>query len=169
MKKGLIGLALLLAAALGRPAAAEELTYNEPGTGALRKAKISDGRLLVDPGAPTRFTCSLSGVAAALTECQAAPAAGLRYYVTDIVVQTTTTTSGTYAVQTGTGTNCGTGTVALFPKASTAARFNAPISTQATSSISFVTPLVAAADHALCVIGTLTNTISIQISGYVAP
>jgi hypothetical protein len=35
------------------------------------------------------------------------------------------------------------------------------------ANIEFVTPLVVTAGHAICVIGTATNTISIQISGWV--
>lgn len=117
------------------------------------------------PAGATRWTCSLAGLAASLTECQALAAARV-YYVTDIVVQTTTATAGSYAIQTGTGTNCGSTTAALFPVNSTAARFIAPISTQPTAVISLTTPLVSPAGAAICVIGTATNTINIQISGY---
>lgn len=165
VRRMLVVVALL---AVAGAAGAGEISYFD-STGALRRAAVSNGRLLVDPVAATRFTCSLTGLAAALTQCQAAPAAGQRLYVTDIVVQTTTATSGLYALQTGTGVNCATATTALFPSSSTAARLNAPINTQATASINLTTPFVAPADHALCVIGTATNTISIQISGYVAP
>lgn len=116
----------------------------------------------------TPFRCGLNALAASLTQCQAAPAAGLKLYVTDIFVQTTTTTSGTYALQTGTGTNCATGTAALFPVSGTSNRFNAPITTSAMASLQFTTPLAAPAASALCVIGVATNTISIQIHGYTA-
>lgn len=115
-----------------------------------------------------RFTCSLAGLAATLTECQAL-SAGRTYYITDIAVQTTTGTAGTYAIQTGTGANCVTGTTALFPVNATSARFAAPISTQPTAFLSFTTPLVTTAGHAICVIGTAVNTINIQISGYYTP
>lgn len=118
---------------------------------------------------PTPWTCGLQGIAATLTQCQAAPGAGLKLYLTDIAVQTTTTTSGTYSLQTGTGANCGTGTAALFPVSGTANRFNAPITTSAMASIRFQTPLVAPANSAICLIGVATNTISIQLIGYVKP
>ncbi len=123
----------------------------------------------VRPELVTTWTCGLNGLAASLTQCQAAPAAGLKLYVTDITVQTTTTTSGTYAVQTGTGSNCATGTAALFPVSGTANRWNAPITTQSASNFQFLTPLIAPAASAICVIGVATNTISIQLHGYTAP
>ena len=123
----------------------------------------------VAPGVVTTWTCGLNGIAASLTQCQAAPAAGLKLYITDLTVQTTTATSGTYAVQTGTGTNCATGTAALFPVSGTANRWNAPITTQSASNFKFTTPLAAPAASAVCLIGVATNTISVQMQGYTAP
>jgi hypothetical protein len=113
------------------------------------------------------FTCSLMGLANTLTQCQAASAAGLRYYITSIAVQTTTATAGTFNIQTGTGSNCATGAAPLFPSVS--GSWTAPINTQPTSSILFNPPLKAPLGSALCVIGTLTNTINIQIMGYTQP
>lgn len=134
-----------------------------------RCLETTDGRIFVAPHGPVTFTCGLQGIAATLTQCQAAAAAGLRYHITGVFVQTTTTTSGTYAIQTGTGTNCGTGTAALFPVSGTSNRFNAPITTSAMAGLAFYTPLVAPVAAAICVIGVATNTISIQINGYTAP
>lgn len=128
-----------------------------------------DGRLYVATDHPNRFTCSLTGLAATLTQCQAAPAAGLRLYVTDVVVQTTTATSGQFSIQSGTGTNCGTATTAVMPSGNVANRFNAPPNTAGALSVDLDTPLALTAGHALCVIGTVTNTVSIQIVGYTAP
>jgi hypothetical protein len=121
-----------------------------------------------EPARGQRFSCSLSALANSLTQCQAL-SAGLRYFVTDVVVGTTTATAGDYSIQTGTGTNCAAGTTALFPAASTSARFKAPIAANPSTAANFTTPLVTAAGHAICVIGTATNTINIQITGYVAP
>ena len=118
--------------------------------------------------APT-WSCGLNALAATLTECQAAPGAGLRLYLTDLVVQTTTAVSGTYAVQYGTGTNCVTGTTALLPVSGTANSFNAPITSEGADFVNFKTPIRAGVNTAICVIGTLTNTISIQLSGYIGP
>lgn len=117
-----------------------------------------------------RFTCGLAGLGATLTECQALTA-GRTYYITDIVVGTTTATSGTYGIQTGTGANCVTGTATLFPAppATTASRYQAPIAANPVSVVSFTTPLAAPAGAAICVIGVAVNTINIQISGYYTP
>jgi hypothetical protein len=155
---------LAIAGAVG----ATEITYSD-ATGAQRRAAVTNSRLLVDTAGPTKFTCSLAALVASLTECQAAPAAGLRYYITDIVVQTTTATAGDYSIQSGTGTNCGTATAAVFPKHATTARFKAPIAANPTAVINFTTPIAVTTAHALCVIGHGTNTINVQISGFVAP
>lgn len=119
------------------------------------------------PYGATRFACGLAGLAASLTECQALAAARV-YYITDIVVGTTTATSGTYGVQVGTGTNCGTNTATLFPAppATTASRYQAPIAANPVAVINFQTPLITPAGYAICVIGVATNTINIQITGY---
>jgi hypothetical protein len=110
------------------------------------------------------FTCSLMGLANTLTQCQAASGASIRYYITSIAVQTTTATAGTFNIQTGTGSNCATGAAPLFPSVS--GSWTAPINTQPTASILFNPPLKAPLGSALCVIGTVTNTINIQIMGY---
>jgi hypothetical protein len=134
-----------------------------------RQLGALDGAQYARPFGPVVWTCALNALAATLTQCQAAPGANLRLYLTDITVQTTTTTSGTYAIQAGTGTNCATGTAALFPASGTANRFNAPITTSSASNFSFTTPLIVPANTAVCVIGVATNTISIQLQGYTAP
>ncbi len=128
-----------------------------------------DGALYVRAGGPITWSCGLNSIAATLTQCQAAPASGLSLYVTDFFVQTTTITSGTFALQQGTGSNCGTGTAALFPVSGTANRFNAPVTTSSVASIGFLSPLKLTAANALCLIGVATNTISAQISGFTAP
>ena len=116
------------------------------------------------------WECSLNGIAATLTECEAVPASTERLYITDISVQTTTATSGQYAIRTGTGTNCGTATAQLFPSSGSGSdRFNAPVIAQAMASIRFTTPLIPTRGHAICMIGTNTETISIQIQGFLAP
>lgn len=111
------------------------------------------------------WTCSLAGLVASLTECKAL-AAGVQYYITDMVVGTTTTTAGSWSVQSGTATNCASNTTAVFPVNSTSARFLAPISTAASLVITTTSPIPVTRAHAVCVIGTATNTINIQISGF---
>lgn len=117
------------------------------------------------PNGATRWTCSLSNLAATLTECQALAAARV-YYITDIVVGTTTATPGDYSIQSGTGANCVTATTAVWPASATTARFKAPIAANPVAVISLSQPVVVTAAHAVCVIGTVTQTINIQIVGY---
>lgn len=118
----------------------------------------------------TRWTCGLAGLAATLTQCQAL-VAGRTYYITDIVVGTTTTTAGDYAIQSGTGTNCATGTTVVFPSApaDAAARYKAPISSGPIGVIALRQPIPVTAAHAICVIGTAINTINVNLSGYYLP
>jgi hypothetical protein len=126
-----------------------------------------DGELFVRMGGSVRFTCALTGLAATLTQCQAAPSGPVKLYITGLYVQTTTGTAGSYSVQTGFGTNCASSTAPLFPANATSARFVAP--TNGLDAIDFNVPIAAPTGNAICVIGTATNTINIQIVGYVAP
>lgn len=113
--------------------------------------------------------CGKQGLVASLTECQAVPADSTdRYYITDIAVQTTTGTSGTFAIRSGTGTNCATGTAAVFPSTGTSDLFNAPINSQPIAHLHFITPLRPTAGHAICVIGTAVNTIDVELRGFKA-
>lgn len=122
----------------------------------------------VAPNAPTKpWDCALTGLAAALTQCQAAPASG-RLYITDITVDTTTATAGTYLVEYGTGANCATGTTKLYPSANGPAGWTAPV-LGAPQKINFTTPLQPAALNAVCVLGTATNTINVELEGFIAP
>jgi hypothetical protein len=114
------------------------------------------------------WTCGLKGIAAAYTVCQNAPAAGLRLYVTDIFVDTTTATPGTYAFESNTLNACSGTATPIFPATATTDRYTAS-ALGAPPLISFHTPLVLPAATALCMIGTVTNTITAQVNGYVAP
>lgn len=126
------------------------------------------GDIHVIPGSSNVWSCTLHALVATLTQCQAAPAAGFRAYITDITVDTTTATAGTYDVTMGTGTNCGTTNVALYPGDATTSNWTAPV-LGAPEHINFTTPLAPAAADEICVTGTATNTINIQLQGYVAP
>lgn len=130
----------------------------------------SDGALFTRPGGGSAsWTCSLDNIGATLTECKAAPGAGLKLYVTDIVIQSTTATAGLFLIRYGTGTNCGTGTTSLLPSAATVPRLGYPLNTAAPAVISQTTPIAAAANNAVCIICTVTQTCTVQISGYTAP
>lgn len=140
--------------------------------GNVRRAVIStDGALYVRQGGPVNFTCSADNIGNTLTQLTgcAGAGAGLKYYITDIIAQSTTSTGGQWLLRTGTGTNCGTGTASILPSAATAARFSAPANTSAATSINFVTPIATAANVQVCVLGVGTNTTTIQINGYIAP
>lgn len=146
----------------GQPAAAT--------TGNQRRVVGSlDGALFTRNGGPVQWSCGLDAVGATLTQCQAAPAAGLKLYITDIVAQSTTATGGQMLIRFGTGTNCATGLTSLFPSAATVARIGYPGNASAPTVIQFLTPIPAAAANAICVIGVATNTLSIQINGFTAP
>ena len=133
----------------------------------LALAAPASGQLYIRAGQLSEsWSCSLAALDDTLTQCKAL-VAGVRHYITDISVQTTTTTAGTYAIRTGTGTNCAGSTTNLFP--SVTATFAAPISTQPMANLLFLTPLSPTAGHAICVIGTATNTINIHINGFDGP
>lgn len=117
-----------------------------------------------------RFACGVAGQAASLLQC-APVVAGMSYYITDIVAQSSTTTAGDYAIQSGTGTNCGSNTAVVFPPApaTTSSRYKAPANTSAPTVVALTTPIRVTSAHAVCMIGMATNTLNATISGYVAP
>lgn len=123
------------------------------------------------PPTPNRgtWTCSLDNIAATLTECQPVAATGLRYYLTDVVAQSTTTTGGLFLLRTGTGANCGTGTASFLPAAATVIRFAQPANTAPPLVIGLRTPLPAPLGAAICVLGVATNTVTITLSGFLNP
>lgn len=118
------------------------------------------------------YTCSADNIGATLTrltDCQA-PGDNYRRYVTDVVVQSTTATSGLWILRHGTGTNCASGTTtSLLPSAATVARLAAPANTIVPTVLHFNTPLIVPSGRDLCVLGVATNTTTIQVVGYVAP
>jgi hypothetical protein len=117
------------------------------------------------------YTCSADDIGATLTRLTncIGPVDNMRRYVTDIVAQSTTTTAGQMILRYGTGTNCGTGTTSLFPSSATGVRVGYPANTSAPTVIVFRTPLVVPTGKDLCVLAVGTNTVSIQVNGYVAP
>lgn len=127
----------------------------------------ADAQTYIRSGGPTTdWTCSLDNIAATLTECKAAPGAGRQLYITSIHAQSTTATAGQFILRTGTGANCGTSTLSLFPAAATVVRFAAPGNGSPPTDVNFTTPLQAPVNTAICMLGVATNTVTIQISGY---
>ena len=116
------------------------------------------------------WQCSLDGVGASLTLCKSGVASGdLAYYITDIVANSTTTTGGQFILRTGTGTNCGTNTVSLFPSAASVSRVGYAASTSPATILPFRTPIPVPVGVDLCVLGTATQTVTITIRGFMAP
>jgi len=142
-------------------------------TGNVRRAvAATDGVLYAKLGGPLQWQCNLGGIGTTLTECRAAPGAGLRLYITDIVAISTTTTSGLFTLRFGTGTNCATAPGNVFFASAAATIPNAPnnaVGGPNTATMSFLTPIAITANNAVCVLGVATNTTNIQIGGYTAP
>lgn len=116
--------------------------------------------------------CGADNIAATLTEltgCAVPAISGLRYYITSVVAQSTTTTGGQFALRSGTGTNCGTGTANILPGSVGTARYSSPANTVNANVIVFTPPVAVTPGHALCVLGVATNTTTITVTGYLAP
>lgn len=129
----------------------------------------TDGVLFVKQGGPVQWQCNLGTIGTTLTQCQAAPGAGLRLYITDILAVSSTTTSGLFTLRFGTGSNCGTGTGNVFFNSASASIPNGANNATSVKPISFITPVAITANNAVCVLGVATNTTNIMISGYTAP
>jgi len=114
------------------------------------------------------WTCSVDNIGATLTLCKASKN-NYRLYITDVLVQSTTATGAGFLLRYGTGSACGTGTVSLLPSGAAVPRIGYPAATSAPTKLSFVTPISAPKDTDLCIICTVTNTCTAQLSGYAAP
>jgi hypothetical protein len=115
------------------------------------------------------WACSVDDVGATLTQCKLAPEPGQRLYLTDVVVTSTTAVAGLFLVRTGTGANCGTDTASLLPSAPTVPRVPYPANTAAPTVVKLSTPVMAPLASSICIICSVTNTCTAQMSGYVAP
>jgi hypothetical protein len=126
----------------------------------------TSGVLFVQEGSPTRFSCFLQAVTVT-TQCQAAPAAGLRNYVTSVHFSNQVATVQTLDVVFGTGTNCATGITALTHKwqMGTNALTTSPFDIAAT----FDTPLVPTAATAICVRPSAATAFGVTVTGFVGP
>lgn len=105
------------------------------------------------------FNCAISG-ATADTVCKTAPGAGIRFYITSVVVSNAGTAQ-TVRLVTGTGTTCGTGTAVVVPL------LNMPINDTVT--MTFPTPLESAVNVDLCSDISGTTAHSVLVSGYLGP
>ena len=119
------------------------------------------------------WTCSLDNLDNNLTLCQHAYEPQLALYVTDAVAQSVTSVAGLFILQYGTGTNCATGTVSLFPSAAAVQRYVYPSNALYAGSYNFQTPLRVPPGNDLCVLcqdvkGQDPNPCVIQINGQAA-
>jgi hypothetical protein len=139
------------------------------GAGIPARAELNASANAVIPfQPPVIWSCGLTAIGTTLTQCQAAPAAGLRLYITDVISQSNTATAGLFTLRFGTGANCVTGTGnLLFNSAS--ALMASPGNTVAVNHFHLTTPIAVTAANAVCVLGVVTNTTNIQVNGYTAP
>lgn len=116
------------------------------------------------------WTCSVDDIGNTLTQCAGVPPDGAsRYYLTNVVIASTTATGGEYILRYGTGANCATGTTSFFPAAATVVRFGFPGNTAAAGTVTLMTPVSTAPGTAICILCIATNTCSATLTGYVAP
>ncbi len=136
-------------------------------TGNMRRQLCSvEGVLFVQEGGSNKFSCQVNAVTAT-TQCQAAPAAGLRAYITSVSLSNQAATVQTLIVGSGTGTNCGT----TFNALTHAFQFGTNATTTSPQEISspFPTPLVPAAAQQLCVKPSAATSFGATLTGYIAP
>lgn len=115
---------------------------------------------------PGRFSCFLQAVTVT-TQCFAAPAAGLRAYVTSVSASNQAATVQTLDIVFGTGANCVTGITALTHKWQMGT--NATTTSPQDIEVSFPTPLVPTAANAICVRPSAATAFGVTITGFLAP
>ena len=119
-----------------------------------------------------RFTANVGDIGATLTEIQAAPASNVAHHVVTIALGSSTATAGAFALRAGTGTNCGTNPVGVFPQpgvASPTLTMPYPANTVQPYVMTFAPPIRLPLGNALCIIGTATNLARGSVSGFTAP
>ena len=125
----------------------------------------------VQPDHPQRVALNVADLGATLTEIGAA-ITGQSYYVTGIVLTSSTATGGTFAIRAGTGTNCGTNPVGIWPQpgvASPTLTYPYPANTVQPYVIQFPVAIKAPVGNAICLIGTATNLARGAVLGFTAP
>lgn len=125
-----------------------------------------EGVQYVQLGSSNRFSCFVQAVTVT-TQCQAAPGAGLRAYVTDVSFSNQAATVQTLDIVFGTGAACVTGTTALTHKfqMGTLATTSSPQSIV----LDLNSPLVPTAANAICVRPSAATAFGVTLSGYIAP
>lgn len=122
----------------------------------------TEGVQYVQIGNSNVFSCVVAITVTVTTQCQAAPGAGLRAYVTSVTVTNAVATAQTIDVVFGTGANCATGTTALTAKWA----FGTAIGN---ANQTFLTPLVPTAANAICLRPSAATIFGGTITGFIAP
>lgn len=124
----------------------------------------TEGVQFVRTGNSNPFSCVVENQTAT-TQCQAAPGANLKAYITSIVMSNEAATVQSLDVVYGTGANCVTGTTALTHKFQfgTVATTTSPF----VVAIGLETPLVPAAANAICVRPSAATAFGATISGFI--
>ncbi len=125
-----------------------------------------DHVLYVRPGGPVNWSCFVEAVTV-MTQCRAAPAAGIKAYVTSMACSNEAATANNIDVTFGTGANCATGTTALTHKftGGTLATTTSPFEVRQT----FWAPLNPTAANAICVRPSAATAFGCTLTGYDAP
>lgn len=135
--------------------------------GNIRRGLAStEGVQYVQQGNSNDFSCFLQAITVT-TQCQPAPAAGLRAYITSISLTNQAATVQTLDIVEGTGAACATGITALSPKwqFGTAATTTSPF----VVSVTFPTPIVPLAANAICLRPSAATAFGVLLTGYIAP
>jgi len=114
----------------------------------------------------SKFSCFVQAVTVT-TQCQAAPAAGLRAYVTDFAFSNQAATVQTLDIVFGTGTNCATGTTALTHKFQMGT--NATTTSPQSIVVDLTSPLIPTAATAICVRPSAATAFGATLTGYTGP
>jgi hypothetical protein len=152
----------------GYEAATQGTTQPTAATaGNVRRVVMStDGAQYVRNGGPVAWSAFVEAVTV-MTQVRAAPAAGLRAYVTSITCSNEAATVQSVDVTFGTGANCATGTTALTHKhqMGTVATTTSPFLV----SVQYHNPLVPTAANAICVRPSAATAFGCTVTGYDAP
>jgi len=129
----------------------------------------AQSRVIIDH--PQRFAANVGDIGATLTEIVAATT-GQYIYVTTIILSSSTSTAGTFALRAGQGANCATNPVGVFPQpgvSSPTLTYVYPANTAVPLVITLQPPVRAPSGYALCLVGVATNLARGQVHGFIAP
>jgi hypothetical protein len=131
-----------------------------------RPLSTTEGALFVQEGSSNRFSCFVQAVTVT-TQCQAAPGAGLRAYITSAHFANQSASAQTLDIVFGTGANCVTGITPLTHKnqMGTLATTTSPFE----SNWDFITPLIPTAANAICVRPSGATAFGATLTGFIAP